>query len=252
MNTNHDHIEELLAGYALGTLGPDDAREADGLLAEHVPDCADCRAMLDDFRTVSGDLALAADAIAPPDLLWPRIKRSMDDKPVHSRRRGALVAVAACAVAIFVLAGWNVILNRQLSVDRSDERQLTSLIKNVMEEDGSQMVSLRNPQAEPTMLAAYLPAQPHTTFLGIGVPLPASGHVYRISALDDGEWTVVADFIPGEGGYVEIDAPMDLSIYEEVVITEEATPFEAGSTVAVAGLAPAGEVRWTAAVDERI
>ena len=246
MITNHDQIEELLAGYALQSLSGEDQKEADRLLVEHVPTCDDCRDLLADFQSISGDLALAADPIAPPDLLLPRIKRSMKAQPVREKRRWAAVAVAASAVAIFLLAGWNVVLNRQVSDGETDNRQLTSLVKGVLEEDGSQMVSLRNPQEEPTMLAAYLPAQPHTTVLGANVPMPQAGNFYRLWVLDDGVWTVVADFAPADG-YVDIDVPMDLSRYEQVIVTEESA-----ETAGAAVTAPMGEPRWSAPVDELV
>lgn len=247
MITNHDEIEELLAGYALQSLSGEDAKEADGLLVEHVPGCDSCRDLLADLQAVSGDLALAADPVRPPDLLLPRIRKSMKERPVREKRRWAAVLVAASAVAIFALAGWNVVLSGQLSEGQTDNRQLTSLVKGVLEEDGSQMVSLRNPQEEPTMLAAYLPELPHTRILGANVPMPTPGNLYRLWVLDDGVWTIVADFVPADG-YVEIDVPMDLSRYEQLIVTEETGSPPASATSS----APTGDSRWSAAVDERI
>ena len=67
MTEDHDRIEELLAGHALGALGDEDLAEAERLLAEHVPTCPTCRAASGSFRETSADLALAAPAAAPPE-----------------------------------------------------------------------------------------------------------------------------------------------------------------------------------------
>jgi predicted anti-sigma-YlaC factor YlaD len=57
VDADHDRIEELLAGYVLRSLSGDDAREADRLLSEHVPSCPACRATLNDFQALMGEMA---------------------------------------------------------------------------------------------------------------------------------------------------------------------------------------------------
>ncbi len=237
MIQDHDRIEELLAGYVLQGLEGDDAREADRLLTEHVPDCAVCKETLADFQALTGDLALAADPIDPSDLLWPQIRRSMGEKPVGRGRKLALLAVAASIVAIFALAGWNVLLNGRISDESGDKQQLASMLADMTGDDGRRMVSLENPQHEPTMLISYLPGYPATRFVGVNVPDPAEGHVYRVWLIDAGESTYLADFEPSEG-VVMIESNIDLSTYDEVVITEE--PGGASST-----FVPGGTVRWS-------
>src|SRR3954454_2545884 len=103
----HDRIEELLAGYALQSLSGDDARETDRLLADHVPSCAACRGILRDFQGVTGDLALGAEAVAPPDVLLPRLHREMG-APARRRRPVAVAAAAASIVAVVGMAGLSV------------------------------------------------------------------------------------------------------------------------------------------------
>ena len=117
MTEDHERIDELLAGYVLLSLSGEDAAEADRILAEHVPSCGRCRATLNELQAVSGDLALAAAPVDPPETLLPRIHRAIDEVPLAGRtpRRGALVAVAASAVALVALGGLSLVLGNRLS-----------------------------------------------------------------------------------------------------------------------------------------
>jgi len=63
---DHDATDELLAGYVLGSLSGEDAVEVDRLLAEHVPDCDRCRATLDAFQGLTGEIGLSASPAPPP------------------------------------------------------------------------------------------------------------------------------------------------------------------------------------------
>jgi predicted anti-sigma-YlaC factor YlaD len=103
----HEQIQEVLAGYVLRSLTGDDAAAADRLLDEHVPGCVDCRRTLDAFDALTGDLALAAEPVDPPELLLARIHRDMEPGQGGARRFGAgwIAAAAAAVVAVVALGG---------------------------------------------------------------------------------------------------------------------------------------------------
>ena len=63
---DHEAIDELLAGYVLRSLTGEDAEAADRLLTDHVPECTDCRATLDAFQGLTGDIALVAAPVPVP------------------------------------------------------------------------------------------------------------------------------------------------------------------------------------------
>lgn len=238
---DHDHIDELLAGYVLQALDGDDAREADRLLTEHVPTCLVCRATLADFQSLTGDLAFAVAPVSPPDLAWPQIERSMGDKPVRAKRRWAFTAVAASVVAIFGLVGVSVVLSGRMNDAQDNQQQLTNMFKDMLGDDGARMVSLKNPSTqEPTMFVSYLPGQAATRFVGVNVPQPDyPGDVYRVWLVHQGIVTPVGDFIPDEDGIVMIEIPADLSDYDQVTITEEPQMLSSG-----VASAPTGSSRW--------
>ena len=60
MTWDHERVEQLLAGHALGVLDDDEAALAERALVEHVPECSRCRRALSEYEALAGDLALAA------------------------------------------------------------------------------------------------------------------------------------------------------------------------------------------------
>jgi predicted anti-sigma-YlaC factor YlaD len=99
----HERIDELLAGYALRSLTGEDAAEADRLLSEHVPDCERCRETLLALSDTVADLALAAERIAPPETLLPRLHRELE--PRGRRPAGGGWAGIAAGAAVVLIAG---------------------------------------------------------------------------------------------------------------------------------------------------
>ena len=124
MSTDHDRIQELLAGYALRALSGEDAAEADHVLDEHVPACEDCRATLAAFDGVTADLALATDPVSPPELLLARLHRDMEPRrSPRAWQAGRIVAVAASVVLIVGVTG--LALTRGAAPSRSPTRSTT-------------------------------------------------------------------------------------------------------------------------------
>ena len=111
---SHDEFAELLGAYALDAVDPDERDE----VAAHLVTCARCRAEVAEHREVAALLANTG-AVAP-DGLWDRISGSLDAAPppidlgaIRQRRRwlpsqAVLGAVAAAAVVVVALLGWQV------------------------------------------------------------------------------------------------------------------------------------------------
>lgn len=247
---DHEQIEELLAGYTLHILEGEDAVEADRLLSEHVPGCVTCRHLLADFQALTGDLALATDPIAPPELVWPRIRRSMDAKRSGGRRRLATMAVSASMVLVFGVAGWNVLLNGRVSDEQGARSRLTSMVKQLTGDDGRRMITLRDDASrQPAMFVSYLPGQPMTRIGGVNVPQPAPGSVYRVWLFSLDGTIAATDFTPDADGYVMLEFDVDIANYQEIRVTEEpATMGGQGVGAFPATPVPHGAVRWSALI----
>lgn len=102
------HHTQELGAFALGALEEPEARQ----VAEHLVDCADCRAQFDELRTMRellGEIPPEAFLDGPPegaDLVLPRTLRRIDQRKAAKRRRRTLsVSAAAAAVALAALGG---------------------------------------------------------------------------------------------------------------------------------------------------
>ena len=165
MSEDHERIDELLAGYVLLSLSGEDAAEADRILAEHVPSCARCRATLNELQAVSGDLALAAAPVDPPETLLPRIHRAIDEVPLAGRtpRRGALVAVAASAVALVALGGLSLVLGNRLSDAQTRAGTALEILS-----------AMRSPGAQPVHVTPQDETPPESGMVEVSAPTSAA------------------------------------------------------------------------------
>lgn len=202
MNETHDQIEELLAGYALRALSRPDAEEAERLLTEHVPGCARCRETLADFQAVAGELALAAPAAAPPDLLEARIERDADDghpPAVRHRSTGRRAAAAAAALVMVGLGGWNALLTQRVNRAESFQAAMTNAVFTA-NDPRSENVPLDDDGQDATdIYLVYVPGQDRMYLLGKDVPRPARGHLYWVWLGRDQQWEAVRWFVPRDG-----------------------------------------------------
>jgi hypothetical protein len=209
---DHDAIEGLLAGYLLRGLTGPDADEADRLLSDHVPECVECRRALDDFQVITADLGLAADPIAPPDTLLPRLHRGLEP-PARRRRPTQVFAVAAGVAAVVGLAGLTV--SQSIRANNADVRAdaLANAVQLAARPD-ARMVEV-GPVQE-----ISAPGEEHIVVMGEGVPAPPPGSVYRVWLVAGDVPTFVGDFVP-EGGRVFLDIPFDPSRYDDLWISIE-------------------------------
>jgi hypothetical protein len=218
---DHERIEALLAGYALLGLSGEDAIEAGRLLDEHVPTCPICRETLWGFRSVVGELALAAPAAPPPDLLMPRIRRGMDDPRPSRRRTGAFVAVAAGVAALVGMASLSMSLGTRAH-DAETQRDLAFGLVDYLSQPGSSTSGLDS-ATTPThpMVEVSGPSGEVMVVVGRDVPQPGPGSDYVVWLGTASGFRPVHRFTPDpRGGFVfeQFAAPSDAN---RIVITEE-------------------------------
>lgn len=227
MTQDHERIDELLAGYVLLALSGADAEEADLLLSEHVPTCARCGATLADLQMISGDLALAAPSVTPPETLLPRLHRAIEDVPLAGRapRRGAFVALAASVTALVAMGGLSFTLGNRLS--EAETRAGTALeILSVMRSPGAEPVNLAPQGDTPASSGLVEVSAPNLRTLYLAsenCPVPAPGMAYQLWLGAGGEWVPVgAMFLPEDGVVLLKLKDVDTSFYDEIWISEEA------------------------------
>jgi len=240
---DHGRIDELLAGHALHALEGSDLREAEHILAEHVPTCDRCRETVDHFRAITADLALGSRPAMPPEVLLPRLRRETLAVPVDERAapqppRRALSSWLSAAAALMLvgLVLWNAFLHVRLGDVRSTQQQITR-VTHFMAQPDAETVALESKRPSSRVLMGFREAQ--VALFGSDVPEPGDGQVYRLWVGHRDRFRRVTDFVP-EGGVVALLLEFDARRYDQILVTEEPGGVEPTT--------PAGEPVWAATV----
>jgi hypothetical protein len=219
---DHERIEELLAGHALHTLSEQDAAEADLILVDHVPTCPTCLRTVSDFQRVTGELALAADPVSPPDLVLGRIHRGIGQIPGVPPGRGSFVAALAVGVVALVAMGGLSFVMADRASEAQDDRSLALELLSVMSSPG---VSPVNVDAEGSASASFVgvaaPDIRRFYLVADLCPEPAPGHAYQVWLGEQGVFEPIGEMFVPKGGSVLIKLTVDVARFDEVWITEE-------------------------------
>ena len=162
----------------------------------------------------------------PSETLLPRIHRAIDEVPLAGRtpRRGALVAVAASAVALVALGGLSLVLGNRLS--DAQTRAGTALeILSAMRSPGAQPVHVTPQDETPPESGMVEVSAPDVRRLYIAAeycPEPAPGRAYQLWLGNDDGWEPVGEMFWPEDGVVLLELEVDVARYDEIWITEEA------------------------------
>jgi anti-sigma-K factor RskA len=120
-----EHVDELIAGYALHALDPEDERAVDA----HIAQCERCRIHLREMEAVAVAIAFTAPQASPPPELRARVMDAVDQSVVYGAPpepepaprprwswwpRFAAFAVPALVVAVVALGIWNISLHNDV------------------------------------------------------------------------------------------------------------------------------------------
>ena len=217
---DHEHAEELMAGYALRALSGEDAREAERLLSDHVPGCPRCRGTLLAFSDTVADLALAVEPIAPPETLLPRLHRSLE--PRGGRRPvGRWIGIAA-GLAVVLVAGGVAVSQGLRAGDLEERNQLFAQALRLSQLPNADTEPLTEADAtEPAPVSTVsAPDVDHFFLIGSDVPPPPPGTVYGVWLSDGVDAVFAGSFAPFPGVTV-VRVPFDPSRFDRVLVTIE-------------------------------
>lgn len=169
--------QELIAGYVLGDLSPEEVAEFEHLLAQDPAIAAEVFQMQQAL-----ELAYAPPEIAPPDRLRSTLLAKVSDRPIADVTRFPQRAMAIVAAAlIVVLAGSNYRLWRTLQTAQI-ESQSAPLIYALQPTDS-------NPSAAATATISVNPDRLEATIEMRNLPPLQTDQVYAL-------WTVLAPNAP--------------------------------------------------------
>jgi hypothetical protein len=219
MNRPHDELEVLIAADALDGLDEADRDLMTRLMAEHGPDCLECRRLVAEYREVAGAIALVADPVpmsagAEDALVLAATGRAgQEPGPVLARRRigraRRWVTAAAVAAAIAVLGG---VGGYVLAPNPSGPSTIS-------------LLSTSTTQPVPGTLSLwYQKGQSAAVLVGTGLPDPGAGKVYELWYRPSPEAGMVAAgvFTPLNGA---LTAPVTVGpSFDLVAVTIEPGP----------------------------
>jgi anti-sigma-K factor RskA len=223
---DHQQLEESVAAYALGALDDADRAETERTLLEHLSGCESCRALFNDLREVTADLALA---VAPREVSSEIERRILEGIPERAprvaapeapgrRSRFGRVAIVAAAAAIVALGAWNVQLSSRVN-DATKRTQTATAALSLLGAPDTRSIRLAG--AGGTLVFVYRPGE--AVLVGHDVSAPGKGKVLQLWLMRAGVPTSAGVFDPVDG-VVALSVNVDPGVFDAVAVTEERGP----------------------------
>ena len=217
---------DLTAPYALGALEGEERVAFEG----HLADCPICRAEVQAFREVSGVLADAVPAAAPPADLRARILREARQVRPITGRPPIIPWVAAAASVVLALVAANA-YRLERSGRKAAERTIAETRDSLGVRD-SLIATLLSPDVGTAGLAAtgqppsvrlfWSPSRRRVVIAAYHLPPARVGRTYQLWAIAGGKPVSLGTFNTAPTGSVRavMDVPAGLS-FQVTAVTEE-------------------------------
>jgi type II secretory pathway pseudopilin PulG len=191
---NHSDYEQLAAGFALGSLEPDEEQE----FQRHLQGCTACQTTVREFEDLTASLAEAAARVEAPGSLRAAIRRRTGytlRNRVSQRVgewRGARITMRALAIvgalALVALSLWNLALRDQRQLDAARVASFEAAVRLVNDNTANRVTllgSATDSGARATVLASS--RQDRGVLVAEGLPQLAPGRVYELWGLPQGD-----------------------------------------------------------------
>jgi anti-sigma-K factor RskA len=185
---NHESLEGLIPGYALGATDPDESQAVE----RHLPGCAACRELLAQYRGLGEDLLYAVPAMAAPAGLTERMRRRLalsrrEEKPEPWRARLRIRSIAlALGAIVLLLVISNLYWVRRVSrLEQQASRQTASLAGL----EGARAIPLRaDGSGGWSQGVVYAPTDGQVALLCVyGMPALPADKTYQLWLIKDGK-----------------------------------------------------------------
>jgi len=182
---------ELAAPYALNALDPAEQAEFE----RHVETCAECRAEVQRFREVTGQLAHGVPRAAPPAELRDRVlRRAREVRPLPVRRRPTALIWAAAAAVVVAMVGsygaWRAssearALRSSLAAAEA-ERDSTRQVLAALLDSSVATTDLAATGKAPSMRLYWNRARNIVVIAAFDLPPAPAGRTYQLWAIEKG------------------------------------------------------------------
>ncbi len=225
MNT-HKRVDDLLSGFALGTVSEDDART----VRNHVATCNICARALDELTESVAVLPLSVDEVVPPASLRQRVLQGAlevrEEAPAHGHRDPWVIPLrrpwfhapqalgwAAAAVLVIGVGAWNVTLQGQVSRANAQLAQVNHQVihANMLGAHGSIAGTI-----------SYLSADRIALVSLRDLSAPPTGKTYELWVIDaSGKADPAGVFLPESDGSKFLVVPRALGVTDRIAATVE-------------------------------
>jgi anti-sigma-K factor RskA len=224
MERTHEWFLELIPAHAIGATDPEERAVVD----VHLKACAECRALLDEYRGLDADLLFAAPLAPASARLTEDLRKRLKAEQARSRRlsleflRRPAFALAVAALALLVLT--NVYWASRVGWLERQANQLAALAQAPGITLKASSSSARDYDAGNANGVVY--AQPGSTVALLCVyalPRAGPGKTYQAWLVRDGQRVSAGTFEVNQDGYgvLLINAGKPLSDYQQLGITVE-------------------------------
>jgi hypothetical protein len=221
---DHSTIEELLSLEVLGGLDDRDRESLYREMADHGPDCAECRRLRHEYGEVAGRLAFALEPVPiRPELEDETVQLARtqgEAVPFRRVRGGRVVAglgrmrpfgifsplVATAAAVVLFFAGW---LARDLIAGGAPSFDFAT----------ARVVAFQGKAGD--LAVAYRPGQAGAYVFGSNLQAPPSDRVYEVWMFQDGTPVRGACVRPEPGGTLLTYLDANLGTSQQMAVTVE-------------------------------
>ena len=218
--TLHEQVDELIAAYSLGAV--DDAEAA--LVRRHLPDCPECQDTLLRMTEVVAVLPLSLEEVEPPAELRERILARVAGAPASPGEAGAMAPtigkllvlrrvpswapLAAAAVLLAAMFGWNISLQTRSTGTPAPTTQQASLVDTSHSAVGN---------------VTYMKDQQLAFVNFRSLTAPAAGTTYELWVIPRGGKPQASGvFLPNPDGSAVLVLNRSINHGDVVAVTEEA------------------------------
>lgn len=243
MEMHTEHIDDLIAGYAVNAL--DDTERA--RCEQHVAVCPPCRQEVSAAREAAQMLALAVASVHPPLTCKRKLLAKIEREqflaaPARPQRsRPALASwVAVAAVALFALTGgWSLNLQRQLTATRAELTAMRAQAQP-MQTQIAQYASMDSMFRDPEVIRTLTPqgqtgevgaktfmkaGENDATLVVWGLPALPDGKVYKVWVARGEQQQPLEAFLPSNTTmFIRITPPEPMDRYQNIMVTVEDDP----------------------------
>lgn len=227
-STPSEHIQELLAGYVLGDLSPEEAEELKQLLDRDPTIADEVNQLQEVLAAIPYNLP---EAMPSPRLRSATLKAVVEisESPAsESQKRKLLPLVSTVIAALLALVfGFNNYhLRQQLALNEAEIAQQKELIA-MLQDSQTKLVSLKSMEETSTASGnvIYTPGHPEGVLLIQNLPVLPSGKFYYLWCIVNGKKVASGYFNSNPQGRVFVKLPLSIdSGLSGVAVTVEVSP----------------------------